>query len=77
MERTDILALMGELKLYGMRAAYDEVMVAGIKRQHEPPRIQARKAANVRARKARPSTSKATGCCLNGPMSSSLRQSPD
>ena len=39
MERTDILALMGELKLYGMRAAYDEVMVAGIKHQYEPPRI--------------------------------------
>jgi hypothetical protein len=39
MERTGILALMGELKLYGMRAAYDEVMAAGIKRQHEPPRI--------------------------------------
>ena len=27
------------LKLSGMRAAYDEVMAAGIKRQHEPPRI--------------------------------------
>ena len=39
MERTDILALMGELKLFGMRSAYDEVMAAGIKRQHEPPRI--------------------------------------
>ena len=39
MERTDILALMGELKLFGMRAAYDEVMASGIKRQHEPPRI--------------------------------------
>jgi hypothetical protein len=39
MERTSILALMGDLKLYGMRAAYDEVMTAGIKRQHEPPRI--------------------------------------
>jgi DNA replication protein DnaC len=39
MERTDILALMGELKLYGMRAAYDEVMAAEIKRQHEPPRV--------------------------------------
>jgi hypothetical protein len=39
MERTDILALMGDLKLYGMRTAYDEVMAAGIKRQHEPPRI--------------------------------------
>ena len=30
---------MGSLKLYGMRSAYDEVMAAGIKRQHEPPRI--------------------------------------
>ena len=30
---------MGTLKLYGMRSAYDEVMSAGIKRQHEPPRI--------------------------------------
>jgi DNA replication protein DnaC len=39
MERTEIFELMGTLKLYGMRAAYDEVMAAGIKRQHEPPRI--------------------------------------
>lgn len=39
MERTQILDLMGSLKLYGMRSAYDEVMAAGIKRQHEPPRI--------------------------------------
>ena len=30
---------MGSLKLYGMRSAYDEDMAAGIKRQHEPPRI--------------------------------------
>ena len=30
---------MGSLKLYGMRSAYDEVMAAGIKRQHEPPRV--------------------------------------
>jgi DNA replication protein DnaC len=30
---------MGNLKNYGMRSAYDEVMAAGIKRQHEPPRI--------------------------------------
>ena len=30
---------MSSLKLYGMRNAYDEVMAAGIKRQHEPPRI--------------------------------------
>jgi DNA replication protein DnaC len=39
MDRTQILDLMGTLKLYGMRSAYDEVMAAGIKRQHEPPRI--------------------------------------
>lgn len=39
MERTDILGLMGELKLYGMQTAYDEVMGTGIKRQYEPPRI--------------------------------------
>ena len=30
---------MATLKLYGMRAAYDEVMTTGIKRRHEPPRI--------------------------------------
>jgi len=34
MERTDILELMSTLKLYGMRAAYDEVMTTGIKRRH-------------------------------------------
>ena len=39
MERTDVLELMSRLKLYGMRAAYDEVMTTGIKRRHEPPRI--------------------------------------
>ena len=39
MERTDILELMSTLKLYGMRAAYDEVMTTGIKRRHETPRI--------------------------------------
>ena len=39
MERTEIFELMAALKLYGMWAAYDEVMAAGIKRQHEPPQI--------------------------------------
>jgi DNA replication protein DnaC len=39
MERTEILELMAKLKLYGMRAAYDEVMTTAIKRRHEPPRI--------------------------------------
>lgn len=39
MHRSEIFELMGALKLYGMRAAYDEVMASGIKRQHEPPHI--------------------------------------
>jgi DNA replication protein DnaC len=39
MERTEILDLMGTLKLYGMRLAYDEIMGTAIKRQHEPPKI--------------------------------------
>ena len=39
MERTDVLELMSTLKLYGMRAAYDEVMTSGIRRRHEPARI--------------------------------------
>ena len=39
MERTEVLELMTQLKLYGMRAAYDEVMTAGIKRRYEPSRI--------------------------------------
>jgi len=39
MERTEVLELMGTLKLYGMRSAYDEIMGVAIKRQHEPPRI--------------------------------------
>ena len=39
MERTQIFDLMNELKLFGMRSAYDDVMAAGIKRQHELPQI--------------------------------------
>jgi DNA replication protein DnaC len=39
MERSNVLELMTQLKLFGMRAAYDEVMAAGIKRRHEPPHI--------------------------------------
>ncbi len=30
---------MGHLKLYGMKAAYDEIMATAVKRQHEPQRI--------------------------------------
>ncbi|SON54359.1 transposase/IS protein [Hartmannibacter diazotrophicus] len=39
MERTQVLELMGTLKLFGMRNVYDEIMTTAIKRQHEPPRI--------------------------------------
>jgi hypothetical protein len=39
MERTQLFELMGELKLYGMKAAFDEIMATAVKRQHEPQRI--------------------------------------
>ncbi len=39
MERTEILAAMGGLKLFGMRSAYDEIVATAVKRQHEPQRV--------------------------------------
>ena len=39
MERTAILATMGELKLYGMRAAFDAIITTAVKRQHEPQQV--------------------------------------
>jgi DNA replication protein DnaC len=39
MDRTAILEMMGELKLYGMRTAYDEIMASAIKREHAPARV--------------------------------------
>ena len=39
MERSQILEAMGELKLYGMRGAYDEIVATAVKRQHEPQRV--------------------------------------
>ena len=39
MERSEVLAAMGELKLYGMKAAYDEIIATAVKRQHEPQRF--------------------------------------
>jgi DNA replication protein DnaC len=39
MERSQILSAMGELKLYGMKAAFDEIIATAVKRQHEPQRI--------------------------------------
>jgi DNA replication protein DnaC len=39
MERHEIIEMMGELKLAGMRAAFDEVITNGLKRQHPVPQI--------------------------------------
>ena len=39
MERSQLFDLMGELKLYGMKAAFDEIMATAVKRQYEPQRI--------------------------------------
>jgi DNA replication protein DnaC len=39
MERSAIMTTMGELKLFGMRAAYDEIVASAVKRQHEPQRL--------------------------------------
>jgi len=39
MERTEVLDMMGELKLFGMKGAYDETLASAIKRKHEPQRL--------------------------------------
>jgi DNA replication protein DnaC len=39
MERIEVLDMMGELKRYGMKAAYDETLTVALKRQHEPQRF--------------------------------------
>ena len=39
MERTEVLDMMGTLKLYGMKAAYDETLAVAVKRSHEPQRV--------------------------------------
>ena len=39
MERHEIMELLGQLKLAGMRAAYDEVVAAGVRAQHPFQRI--------------------------------------
>ena len=39
MERSQILEIMSGLKLFGMKAAYDEIIATAVKRQHEPQRI--------------------------------------
>ena len=37
MERTDVLDAMGQLKLFGMKAAYDEIITTAVKRRHDEP----------------------------------------
>jgi DNA replication protein DnaC len=39
MERTEVLEMMAELKLYGMKSAYDEIYATALKRQHEPQQL--------------------------------------
>ena len=39
MERTEVLEMMGELKLYGMKSAYDETLATALKRSHEPQQL--------------------------------------
>ena len=39
MERHEILEMMGTLQLSGMRASYDEIIAAGVKRQHPLDRV--------------------------------------
>jgi DNA replication protein DnaC len=39
MERTEVLDMMGTLKLFGMKGAYDETLATAIKRKHEPQRF--------------------------------------
>ena len=37
MERTEIIDMMAQLKLHGMRMAFDEIISNGLKRQHARP----------------------------------------
>ena len=39
MERTEVLDMMGELKLFGMKVAYDETLATALKRKHEPQQL--------------------------------------
>ena len=39
MDRTEIFDLMSQLKLYGMKVAFDEIMATALKRKHEPANV--------------------------------------
>ncbi len=58
MERSQVLDAMSQLKLYGMKAAYDEIITTAVKRQHEPQQIvgDLLNARSVRSRRARSNT---------------------
>ena len=45
MERSQILETMSGLKLFGMRAAYDEIIATAVKRRHEPAATGGRRSA--------------------------------
>ncbi len=53
MEHTEVLDLMGALKLYGMRSVYDEIMGVAIKRQHEPKIVGDLLSAEIAEKQAR------------------------
>jgi len=38
-ERAEILTAMLDLKLFGMKSAFDEIIATAVKRQHEPQRV--------------------------------------
>ena len=39
MERAEVIDAMKQLRIYGMRTAYDEIITTAVKRQHEPQQI--------------------------------------
>ena len=39
MERSHVLDAMSQLKLYGMKMAYDEIITTAVKRQHAPQKV--------------------------------------
>jgi DNA replication protein DnaC len=39
MERSELFDLMSQLQLYGMKAAFDDIMTTAVKRQHQPQRV--------------------------------------
>jgi hypothetical protein len=59
MERTEVLDMMGELKLFGMKGAYDETPATAIKRKHDRNALSAicSRPRSRKSRRARSDTS--------------------